>query len=214
MTDECFQASTRRRFGLRPLRPDIPAATHCQNRKPDGSRCGELLGDLCHHGDACETGGGSLRRHDGLRDTVAKHIASNLPAVVHIEQMIPALNKQTEKGILEARLDVVVTIGGVTYYVDVTVCNTASPDPSYEGACAHRDGHAALVREDKKRIRYDSRQLVPLLFELGGRIGPTGLAWLRRVYAQAPQALQALLHILSVQLQSHTASMAIAASRG
>ena len=29
-----------------------------------------------------------------------------------------------------------VTMEGATYYVDVTVCNAASPDISFEGACA------------------------------------------------------------------------------
>ena len=214
MTDETFQAAARRKFGLSPLPPTVKTASQCQNRKADGQKCNAPLGELCHHGDACEAGGGSLRRHDSLRDTIAKHIATNLPATVHTEQRIPSLDKQTDKGTQEARLDIVVSHEGATYLVDVTVCNTASPDPSYEGACARRDGHAALVREDKKRIRYNSQQLVPLVFEVGGRIGPTGLAWLRRIYAQAPHSLQELLHTVSVQLQSHTASMAIASSRG
>ena len=96
-----------------------------------------------------------------------------------------------------------VTVEGQTWFLDATVCSTASTDRGYESACARRDGHATLIREDRKRLKYDSEFLVPVVFELGGRLGPTGLAWLRRVYSAAGQgeALHDLLHTLSVQLQ-------------
>lgn len=213
MSDAAFRCAARRRLGLPPLAATIPAATTCQNVRADGSKCGHVLDAQGHHASTCEAGGALLRRHNAARDCIAKRVAQDLAAVTATEQHIPELDRPSSDGnISPARLDVVVTLHGARWLLDVAIVSALSADSSLEAASAGRDGHAAMRAEDRKRRRYPHPQLVPLILEAHGRFGDAGLAWLRRVYAGEPLRLQALLTELSVLLQSHTASMVLAAT--
>ena len=111
----------------------------------------------------------------------------------------------------EARLDISVELPGRTWLLDVAIVSAYSIDPNLERARAKRDGAAALTAEDKKRARYPGTNIVPIIVEAHGRMGSTGLAWLRRAYHKDPDKLQQLLRMLNASVQSHTASMSLAA---
>ena len=52
---------------------------------------------------------------------------------------------------------------------------------------------------------------MPFVVEAHGRLGTTGLAWLRRAYHEEPEKIQRVLRGLSALVQSHSASMVLAA---
>ena len=70
VVDANFATSMRRRLGL-PVRAG--AATRCQNKRADGSACGQELDAEGHHPAHCACGGGRNRRHDSVRDSLPRH---------------------------------------------------------------------------------------------------------------------------------------------
>eukprot|EP00969_Alexandrium_andersonii_P325949 14401517-Alexandrium_andersonii.AAC.1 len=78
---------------------------------------------------------------------------------------------------VRARMDLVVKVDGKRWQCDVTVVDADSDDPARRRQRAARDGVAAAAAEDSKRRRYGS-DVVPLVWETGGRIGEAGLAFL------------------------------------
>ena len=78
-----------------------------------------------------ETGGDVVRRHNALRDIIAKRVEVDLGLHVHIEQRQQHLGRLDEKGnILLAVLDVVIHDGNRKWLLDVTsVTLTVTTEP-------------------------------------------------------------------------------------
>ena len=213
MSDDAFRTAARRRLGLTPTASNVPISSTCQNvKKKDGTRCAAVLDSAGHHGCVCEAGGALDRRNNAVRDRLAKRLADDLQLSTRTEQRCPQWDKIDAHGKLaEARLDIIVPMGNVTYYIDVTVVDVLSTDPALERQRANRDGAAAASAEDKKLVKYPGAATIPFAIESYGRIGTAGLAWLKRAYHESPACMQALLNELSALVQSHTASMVLAA---
>ena len=74
-----------------------------------------------------------------------------------------------------------------------------------------RDGLAARAAEGAKWRRYGPG-VTPLTWETGGRIGETGLAFLRRAYAAAePSALEGCLQEIGAAISAAVARATVAA---
>ena len=218
VSDEVFRTSARRRLGLRPVPASVQKSDVCQNVvKKDGRKCNAALDAEGHHGATCEAGGALDRRHNAIRDKLAKSIAADLGHATHTEQRCPQWDKfdqvkfeKTGNGLVEARLDIVVPLGNTTYYVDVTVVDVLSTDAAVERQRAKRNGVAASTAEDRKLMKYPGATTVPFAIESYGRIGNKGLTWLKRAYHEKPECMQVLLNELSALVQSHTANMILA----
>ena len=211
MADGPFQVAARRRLNLTPLPPGAQVASHCQNTRPDGSKCNATLDADGHHAAICEIGGGLLRRHHACRDKMARCFAEDLAATCHAEQRAPQFDRvNADESVNEARLDIAVCCNGRSWLLDVTIVGAFSSDAGKQRQRAAKDGAAALAAEDAKRRRYPGPNVVPFAIESHGRIGPTGLAWLRTAYHGEPDALRKILYTISGTVQSHTAAMAMA----
>ena len=92
-----------------------------------------------------------------------------------------------------ARIDLIVGIAGRRWRVDVTIPDADSDDPALRRQRAARSGHAAEGAEDGKRRKYGP-SVIPLAWETGGRLGPAGASFLKRLYSTAEEgALQRFL---------------------
>jgi hypothetical protein len=214
VSDETFRTSARRRLGLKLVPDTVPKAEVCQNiRRKDGQRCGARLDAEGHHECICEAGGALDRRHNAARDLLAKRLAEDLRIPVRTEQRCPQWDRLDPKSqrIVEARLDIIVPIGETTYYVDVTVVDPLSEDSALERQRAKKPGAAAMTAEDRKLQKYAGPTTVPFAVESYGRIGPAGLAWLKRAYHDCPASMQSLLSEMSALIHSHTSGMILAA---
>ena len=124
--------------------------------REDGTQCPVLHDKYAHHAACCESGGGLLRRHNALRDLLAKLLADDLGAVVAIEQRVPQLDRTTRQGrVEEAILDIIANIDGQSWLIDVSVVSPQSLDRQLVRGAARQDGFMAAHREDDERNRYD-----------------------------------------------------------
>ena len=158
-----------------------------------------------------------LDRHDGAVRLLARRLRADCGALVAVEQRRSELDRVDAKGeVHRARLDLIVTLHGEEYLVDVTFTDVRTVDAEQLAARLRWDGVAARRAEDGKRHKYPAPNLVPLAIETGGRIGAAGLDWLRRVCAaaEAQDAWQSFLRELSAHTQAATAASVTAAVSG
>ena len=82
-----------------------------------------------------------------------------------------------------AKLDVATrdAVTGNVVFLDASVTCAHSDEQSRQRARSGRDGLAAQTREDRKRQRYPPHggELIPLVFETGGRPGDAAVAYVR-----------------------------------
>ena len=204
VADAQFAVATLRRFGTH----CCPTGATRRNRKSTGEVCGAALDPEGHHGAICECGGGLVRRHDSVRDTLQKRLHEHLGASTHIEQRVAEMGRNGAV----ARLDVAVTIPGrTTNFLDVAVVDSFSDSVGIELQRAAKPGAAAAGMEREKRSKYgpDTR-LVPFVMDSRGRLGLTAKRWLCHAYAGKAPERHSLLQELDALVQSHTASMVIA----
>ena len=199
--------------------------SRCQHRRRDGRLCGEPLDARGRHALKCECGPTRDGRHDGLRDVAARLHAKITGYVACTEQRVIAwdrVNPQT--GLLEeARLDVATrdAANGRPIFLDAMVTCAHCGYAPRQRARAGKDGAAAADAVRSKRLRYppEGGELVPLIFETGGRPAEETLAYVRSLGAQAGVAERGLLvrsvwQQLSVALQSGNAEMLLSAMGG
>ncbi|CAK0898926.1 unnamed protein product, partial [Prorocentrum cordatum] len=187
MADAQFAVATLRRFGVN----CCPTGATCKNRKPTGEVCGAALDPEGHHGAICECGGGFVRRHDSVRDTLQKRW-----------------------GATGRWRDSTVTIPGrTTDFLDVAVVDSLSASVGIELQRAATPGAAAAAMEREKRSKYgpDTR-LVQFVLDSRGRLGLTAKSWLCHAHAGKAPERHSLLRELDALAQSHTASMVIASA--
>eukprot|EP00969_Alexandrium_andersonii_P349654 15431538-Alexandrium_andersonii.AAC.1 len=214
MTDPAARDSLRRRMAL-PALTKSNSTGSCQHRRNDGQPCGDPLDPEGHHGCSCAVGGGTGRRHDAIRDRIARRIALSTGAAVHKEQYIPSLDAVNRQGVVRrGRADLVVARAGKTYMIDLTIATPWSTNAASERAASRHPGWAAQKAEDEKRRRYPGGVITPLAIETGGRWGRSGLAVLRAIFHDDPVGFQQLLREVSVAVQSHTSAQIEAAIGG
>ena len=169
-----WQVAVRLRAGLSLCTP----GACCMHRKPDGGACGARLDPLGAHAMACKSGGAVVRRHNLVRDLLARQVTECLHVPALTEQVVPAW----ARGTTEARLDVVYRQdSGVTAYLDCAVTSCHARDVA--AVAAVRDGAAAARLEVAKHRRYPGQRLTPLVWEAHGRSGDSALAWQRSLVA-------------------------------
>ena len=138
----------------------------------------------------CEVGPTREARHDGLRDFTAAFHPKVSGYVAVKEQRVTAWDRNNPRtGLLEeARLDVATrdAVSGRTIYVDASVtCAHCGYEPRQQ-ARAGKDGVAAADDIRRKRQRYPPTggELVPLVFEAGGRPAEETVAFVRSCAAE------------------------------
>ena len=96
MPDAHFKVATRAR-----LRADQLPAGHgrtCQHRSAQTRQlCNEPLDQRCRHARVCKTGGGVVRRHDSIRDWLAKWIRDVTGRATLTEQFVPRWDRQNDQ---------------------------------------------------------------------------------------------------------------------
>ena len=124
--DRCFQVSMARRLML-----PHPAANHADNISPTCPNvsaakriCASRIDDYQIHCMICKGGGGVDQRHSALARCLADLITTHTGAKAHIEQSLPWLTHTNSNGQTEmARMDIVVALRGLTYYIDTAHCS-------------------------------------------------------------------------------------------
>ena len=217
MPDAHFKVATRAR-----LRADQLPAGHgrtCQHRSAQTRQlCNEPLDQRCRHARVCKTGGGVVRRHDSIRDWLAKWIRDVTGRATLTEQFVPRWDRQNDQGqLVRARLDVAFADAqGRRVYLDVAVSDPATPNVHELRQRANRNGAAAMREEDAKRLRYPGPDLTPFVLESLGRMGPSADAFLRAVVPKDMENRALVLgqarQSLSVLLQTGTAELVLSAS--
>ena len=173
------------------------------HRTPDGGVCGARLDPLGAHAMACKSGGAVVRRHNLVRDLLARQVTECLQIPALTEQVVPAW----AQGTTEARLDVVYRQdNGVTAYLDAAVTCCHARDIA--AVAAVRDGAAAARLEAAKHRRYPGRRLTPVVWEAHGRSGDSALAWQRNMVATLAPGQRA------VRLAGLRRQVAVAIQRG
>jgi hypothetical protein len=168
----------------------------------------------------CEISGALDRRHNAVRDWLAKWLARWTQRPCLTEQFVPAWDRPhpTTSVMERARLDVEFVDGhGRTRWVDVTVVDAATVTEDVERRRARLDGAAAAHAEDGKRIRYPGTNLVPFAIEALGRPGASAQAllraWAPSDLAERSLELSSAWQELSVIIQTANAELLLSAER-
>ena len=114
-----------------------------------------------------------------------------------------------------ARMDIVVALRGITYYIDTAIVSPFSSSVSLMTAASARPGYMAKREEKKKFDRYPRINLVPFILESTGRPGYHAGKFTTQLCSDADQpptairdasaAIQTTLHN-SISKQQHRAA--------
>ena len=196
------------------LPPPPQASSKCLRCRPDGTPCGADLSNDPVHPCGCQIGGGTVTRHDCVRDWLAAWLKQRGASGVATEQFVPAWDRMGQDGATEAaKLDVVLAdpTSGVLY-VDVVVTDAAAEAGTPAGRSrARRDGAAAAAAEEKKHRRYPGPALVAFAVETLGRAGSEAQGLLRTWSAGDASVLCEARQSLAVVLQRWNAEAYCAA---
>ena len=114
-----------------------------------------------------------------------------------------------------AIMDIVCITHKGIFLIDISVTDAVSENSDYTNSHARHDNAAADKREHDKHTRYPHPNLIPFVFETGGRWGTTAHEWIRSIAPTEPQertlALTQLRYELSASLQRSTADMILTA---
>ena len=163
-----------------------------------------------------------MARHDALRDFTASFHPKVTGYVANTEQRVTAWDRVNPRTRLleEARLDVATrdAASGRTIFVDASVTCAQSGYEPRQRARAGKDGVAAADAVRQKRQRYppSGGELVPLVFEAGGRPAEETVAFVRSWAAELEDAERSkvIWHAwqqYSCTLQSGNAEMILSA---
>ena len=82
----------------------------------------EGLDDYQLHCMICKSGGGVDQRHSALARCLADLITTHTGTTAYIEQSLPGHTHTNSNGQTElARMDIVVALRGITYYIDTAI---------------------------------------------------------------------------------------------
>ena len=169
-----------------------------------------------HHALTCQIGGQPTQKHNHLRDILYNWLVS-WGFFCQREQRVPELDDTNADGTpRHAILDIYTTINDRQYLIDISVTDAVSDCPVRANSRSHTNATAAMEREQQKRTRYNNDpRLIPFVFEVGGRWGPTAEAWIKTLAPTDPTerstALAQLRYELSTSLQRSNADMIITA---
>ena len=96
-----------------------------------------------------------------------------MPGLTHTNQ-----NGQTEL----ARMDIVVALRGITYYIDTAIVTSFSSNVNLMTAASARPSYMAKREEKKKSDRYPRINLVPFILESTGRPGYHAQKFIKHLY--------------------------------
>jgi hypothetical protein len=219
MPDQHFIISLKDRLRL----PVCPPGATCQHRRRNGTLCGQPLDSRGKHALKCEVGPTREGRHDSLRDFTAAFHPRVSGHVACKEQRVVAWDRVNPRtGILEeARLDVATrdAASGRKIFVDACVTCAHSGYQPRQRVRAGKDGAAAADAVRGKRSRYppSGGELVPLVFEAGGRPAEETVAFVRSWGLELDQAersnvIRYAWQQYSTVLQSGNAEMILSAN--
>ena len=146
-----------------------------------GPTCGRAVDVHCSHALSCPRGGGPVRRHNAIRDTVAQWLR-DVGHRAQVEQAIPEWHSDQDG---EAILDVVYHRGlHGRVCLDISLVNVVA-----EATLHGRTYKAALQRRERaKHRRYPFPGLVPFVLDINGRWGTEAETWLRRMLGELPES--------------------------
>ena len=181
IADVHFSVAVRRRLRMPILQAPAP---QCQHRHASGGICGaafmspaEARPEVAmrpsgyaadNHCVSCNVGGGTVRRHNMVRDAVYEWL-TKLEIKAAREQEVAQWNREGERAVLDITYRD--PVGGLLY-LDVAVVNGAVPQKR-----GLRASQAIARREQQKRLRYPGPSLVPFVLDTRGKWGSTALAW-------------------------------------
>ena len=202
--------------------PVCPPGSRCQHRREDGSLCNEPLDPHGWHAVKCEVGASRNRRHNSCRDWHSAKHRELTGFAAPTEQAVPAWDRRHPRtGELQrAVLDLSTNdpANGRHVYVDWSITCVHSTYAPRRGARADRDGLAAAQMVEQKRERYPPHggELVPLVFETGGRPSDEAASFVRSYGADLDdgdrsELLGGLWRQISRTLQRGNAEMLLSA---
>ena len=176
MPDEHWRVSTAERLGLLVCPPGIPCGLPRARNK---GCCGKILDRGLRHVWHCKTGAARLRIHRSLQFTFARDLRAS-GGHVDVERAMPSMAIFNEDGsIEESIMDITVWWPGSTAWFGLDVTIRYAGATRYVGA-QRTAGKAADIAEREKHRRY-GRDVLPVAFEAGGRLGLDSMASLQRL---------------------------------
>ena len=176
MPDEHWRIATAARLGI--LR--CPPGISCGLPRARGKGCcGRTLDQWLRHVWHCKTGAARLRIHRALQMTLMRELRQS-GGHVDVERAMPSMATIHPDGTIEESImDVTVWWPGTTAWFGIDVTIRYAGASRYYGA-DRKAGTAAAAAEREKHRRY-GRDVLPLAFEAGGRLGELSLLTLRRL---------------------------------
>ena len=184
MPDAHWRIATRYRCGL----PLAPLHTACCVPRADLTTCGVCVDSWGDHLLMCKAGPARLRPHRAIQRRLGQLLGA-AGANVDFERPVPDMYRLRPDGsVQEAILDVVATFPGTTGYHAIDVSIRATQATRYAATAATAGVPSAAGALEKVR-RYGA-DVLPVVFEPGGRLCDTGLASLRMLATAANDASQ------------------------
>ena len=212
MDNECFTLLLKYRFGLRLGSQDGSRCVHC----------GKPADAEGHHSATCGKSGNRIALHDLLRD-ILYHLARDAGAS-HVQKETPAKAKYSKSG---GRMDVVFSLDGQRYHVDVGVCHPHAK--AYAKSAVKTSLGAAEIVVGRKRDKYaghisdqiamgGKHVFVAAICETYGGFAPEFVALLKKLAGHwgnrsglpRSRAVQLVMQQFSLTLAKNFASLVLA----
>lgn len=185
-----------RLFRLR--QPFVPNHHPCQHWNSAANMiCGQTMNQHADHATVCLAGGHAIRRHNALVQTLARLLGLVPLNTVDMEPIAPAERPLQPN----ARPDLAWKLPGQPQRMaDVQITSALATQALQRSASATTDGRAAQLAEQRKRCEWQSQNVVPIVFETGGRPGQATTSLVRWLDQQLGSTSQ-IWQSLSVSLQ-------------
>ncbi|CAK0909948.1 unnamed protein product [Prorocentrum cordatum] len=186
LADAHFRMAVRHRLGGLARAADGP----CPFRKEDGTLCAGTVDANGRHALCCSYGGFMVKRHNNLRDTIARALREAGICDIAVE---PWIRQPTGPGNPGPRADLrCADSDGQRAYLDLTIAHPASQQ-SLQAGGAHAQGAAARLAEQANRRKYNGvAGFQPLGFEASGAMGESTGKWLAQQVPEGPGRLETL----------------------
>jgi hypothetical protein len=223
MTDTDYQLALRLRMGL----PIIPLGHKCQHKDTHGNVCGADCDEHGYHALTCPKGGHLVKRHDAIKNTLAK-IMQNLTGNTPLqEQQLPTPPQPASQQDIDRehdiaplwenqaptayRSDITTYETGARQDLDIMITHTWHGLAMRQGRAAKQDGIAAKYAEHYKLHKYRHTTITPFVLEAHGRLGDHARQYIKHLLNShtTPETASTehtrVFMELSVELQRHNA---------
>ena len=192
------------------LRLDKPCTTQPTNchRATTNDTCNQPVNTHLDHALHCKYGPHRIRRHNQLRDTLAKliyNITEQQPLTEQIIVQNPTHTSHIHEDTPLNRSDITFYTADSTIHLDLMVtCATTTQALAGSTGLTAAPGYAATQAELHKHNKYHPHPITPIVFETHGRFGQTTLQFLRDLTATLPttQEQTATYHYCLQQLST------------